>query len=87
MAKDKVSVTLDASKVRHARELVGADSVSELLDLALSRLIEEELERRHVDGYVRRPPAADEMAWSQAPRDPAGIADDTDWAGLYGVER
>lgn len=86
MAKDKTSVTLDALKVRRARELVRANSVSELLDLALTRLIEGELERRHVDGYLRRPPATEDLVWAELPRDAAGVADDADWAALYGVE-
>ncbi len=87
MAKDKTSVTLDADKVRRARELVATKSVSELLDLALSRLIEDQLERRHVDGYLRLPPGSDELEWANLPRDGSGVADDTDWAALYDVER
>ncbi|MGH9000829.1 MAG: hypothetical protein ACRDY7_15725 [Acidimicrobiia bacterium] len=87
MPKEKTSVTLDPVKVRRARELVPARSVSELLDLALARLIEGELEWRHVDGYLRHPPEGDELAWAERPRDAADVADDTDWAGLYGVER
>lgn len=87
MAKDKTSVTLDPLKVRLARELVPAASVSELLDLALTRLIDDELERRHVEGYLRRPAGKDEQAWAEMPREPGGIDDDTDWAALYDVRR
>lgn len=87
MAKDKTSVTLDPLKVRRARELVPAASVSELLDLALTRLIEDELERRHVEGYLRRPGVENERTWAEMPRDPGGIDDDTDWAALYNVGR
>jgi hypothetical protein len=49
MVKRKLSVSLDPGKLKQAQSLVEVDSVSELLDVALARLIEEELERRHVD--------------------------------------
>ena len=85
MAKTKVSVTLDPEKMAQARLLFGTPSLSELIDVALSRLIVDELERRHVAGYVRHPPEAAEDAWGDAERDPSGIADDVDWARLYGL--
>lgn len=87
MAKRKVSVTLDPIKVTQARELLGTASLSELLDVALDRLIVDELERRHAAGYLRHPPEPDEDAWAEVPRDPTEIADDVDWAHLYGVPR
>ena len=86
MPKEKLSVTVDRNKIDRARELVETRSVSDLIDVALTRLIEDELERRHIDGYVRMPPGPDEAAWSASPHDPSDIADDVDWAVLYGVE-
>jgi len=77
-------VTLDPAKVAQARQLLGAATLSEVIDVALDRLIVGELERRHVAGYLRHPPEGDE-AWAETERDPSEIADDVDWAALYGV--
>jgi hypothetical protein len=85
MAKSKLSVSLDPGRLKQAQSLVAADSVSELLDVALARLIEEELERRHVDGYERVPVQHELAAWSALPR--KADDDDVDWAALYGIER
>ena len=85
MAKAKVSVTIDPAKLAQARALLGAPSVSELITVALDRLIIDELDRRHAVGYRRRPPQPHEDAWAGMHRDPNEIADDVDWAGLYGV--
>lgn len=85
MAKTKVSVTLDPIKLAQARALLGTPTVSELLAVALDRLIADELDRRHVAGYVTSPPGDDEDSLADASRDPTDIADDIDWAALYGV--
>jgi hypothetical protein len=82
MAKSKMSVTLDAGKVDRAQSFVRAASVSELLDVALERLIEDELERQHVDGYVRIPVGAELDEWAANRREPTAD-DDIDWAALY----
>lgn len=87
MPKTKASVSLDPAKVAQARELLGVPSLSEVIDIALDRLIVDELDRRHAAGYIRQPPDADEDAWAEVRRDPSEIADDVDWAGLYGVPR
>jgi len=87
MSKTKASVSLDPVKVAQARELLGGSTLSEVIDIALARLILGELERRHVAGYLRQPPERDEDAWADVERDPSGIADDVDWADLYGVLR
>ena len=82
MTKSKLSVTVNPATLRQARILVQVASVSELIDFALHRLIETELERQHIDGYVRIPDGAEFMAFANVPRSP--IADDVDWAALYG---
>jgi len=85
MAKSKMSVSLDSNKLERAQSFVNAASVSELLDVALARLIDDEQERRHVDGYVRIP-VNDEIAqWASVRRE--AIDDDVDWAALYGIDR
>ena len=85
MSKTKVSVSLDPDTVAQARELFGSASLSEVVGAALDQLIVAELERRHVAGYERCPPEPGDDPWAEADRDPAGIADDVDWAALYGV--
>ena len=87
MARTKVSVTVDPVKVAQARRLVPGTSLSQLLDIALDRLILDELERVHVAGYLTQPPGAQDEAWAEAERDPADISDDVDWGRLYGLDR
>lgn len=87
MAKTKVSVTVDPAKVAQARQLLDVASLSQLVDIAIDRLIVDELERRHAAGYLAHPTDADEVAWAEAERDPTQIADDVDWARLYGISR
>ena len=85
MAKSKMSVSLDSNKLERAQSFIHAASVSELLDVALARLIDDEQERRHVDGYVRMP-VDEHEPWAGIRRDPV-LHDDVDWAALYGVTR
>lgn len=85
MAKSKISVSLDSNKLERAQSFIHAASVSELLDVALCRLIDDELELRHVDGYVRTPVNEEHEPWAGMRRDPA-LEDDVDWASLYGVK-
>jgi hypothetical protein len=87
MSKTKASVSLDPAKVAQARELLGNRTLSEVVDIALARLILGELERRHVAGYLQQPPRRDEDAWADIERDHSGIDDEVDWAALYGVSR
>lgn len=87
MSKSKASVSLDPAKVAQARELFGGRTLSEVIDIALARLILGELEQRHVAGYLRLPPDRDENSWAELERNPTEIADDVDWADLYGVSR
>jgi hypothetical protein len=85
MAKRKLSVSLDRDRLAHAASLVEADSTSELVEIALARLIDEELERRHVAGYLRHPVDTDTDRWAEMDREL--LTDEVDWAALYGVER
>jgi len=85
MAKAKVSVSVDPVKVAEARQLLGSTTLSHLIDVALDRLIVAELEQRHIAGYLAHPQQADD-AWADAPRDQSEVADDVDWARLYGVD-
>jgi hypothetical protein len=83
MAKDKVTITLDRTKASQARSLVGAGSTSEVIDLALDRLIRAEQLRADIAAYQRVPPTEAE-AQLAAVGDLSALDDDTDWEALYG---
>jgi hypothetical protein len=82
MAKEKVTITLDRSKADHARKLVAARSTSEIIDLALDRLIKAERLRRDIVAYGQVPPTGPEAAIALL-ADTSGLADETDWEALY----
>ena len=82
MAKQKVTITLDRGKADEARLLTGSSNTSEVIDVALDRLIRAERLRRDIDAYRRLPPTdTDLLVALQA--DTSGLADDTDWEALY----
>jgi hypothetical protein len=82
MAKDKVTITLDRAKADLARSLVGANSTSEVIDLALERLILYERLRHDVEAYRRLPQTAEELALTNQGAS-AVLSDEVDWALLY----
>jgi hypothetical protein len=85
MAKQKVTITLDRAKADEARLLLGGANTSEVIDLALGRLIRAERLRRDIDAYRSLPPTdTDLLIALQA--DSSGLADDTDWEALYDDE-
>ena len=84
MARQKATVTLDREKVEEARVLIGGQSMSEVIDVALDRLIRTERLRRDVDAYTRH-------SQDSAERDLADMAvtfdlddDEVDYDALYG---
>lgn len=82
MAKEKVTITLDRAKADNARALVAARSTSEVIDLALDRLIDTERLRRDIAAYGRIPPTQSEAAIALL-ADTSGLADETNWEALY----
>lgn len=82
MAKDKVTITLDRSKAADARALVGAASTSEVIDIALDRLIHAERKANDVAAYRRTPPMQIEADLALT-ADLGSLADETDWETLY----
>jgi hypothetical protein len=62
MARNKATITLDRAKVRDAMRLVEVQTMSEVIDLALDRLIRAERLRQDVAAYGRTPPSAADMA-------------------------
>lgn len=82
MAKEKATITLDRTKAEEARALVGAESTSAVVDVALDRLIHLERLRRDIAAYRDSPPTDDEMALAEL-ADTGLLGDDTDWESLY----
>ena len=82
MGRDKATITLDRAKAAEARALLGVGSTSEVIDLALDRLIRDERLRADVAAYRRLPPTQAENALAGL-ADGSGVADDTDWEALY----
>jgi hypothetical protein len=82
MAKEKVTITLDRAKADHARALLDARSTSEIIDLALDRLIDAERLREDIAAYRRVPSTGHEAAIALL-ADTSGLADETDWEALY----
>lgn len=81
MARDKVTITLSRGKAAAAVSLTGAGSTSEVIDMALDRLIRAERLRQDVAAYRLTPPNAAEMAIADI--SDGDLADDTDWEALY----
>ncbi len=84
MAKEKATITLDRAKVEAAKALIGARSVSEVIDVALARLIRAEQLRRDVEAYSRRPPTSDEMDLADLPVTLDLDDDNVDYDAVYG---
>ena len=81
MAREKVTITLNREKAQMARALTEAPSTSDVIDLALDRLIGAERIRRDVAAYIQTPPTAGEMALADAAR--VDLGDDTDWEAMF----
>ena len=82
MTKEKVTITLDRAKADRARALVGARSTSEVVDIALDRLVRAENLRRDVEAYRRVPQTEEDEPWASI-AETSSLADDTDWESLY----
>lgn len=81
MARDKVTITMSRDKAAIARSLTGAGSTSEVIDIALDRLIRAERVRQDVAAYRRIPQTAPELALADA--SDSDLGDETDWEALY----
>jgi hypothetical protein len=82
MAKQEVMISLDQAKLDRARLLLGGDSDSEVVDLALGRCIDAALVLRDIEGYRRMAETEEEIAMSRASAHP-DLEDDTDWEAVY----
>lgn len=81
MAASKITVTLDRAKADEARQLVGAASTSEVLDVALDRLIRAERLRLDIVAYEQTPPTREEVRLTNPVA--VDLEDGTDWEALY----
>ena len=84
MAREKATITLDRDKAAEAKALVGAESTSAVVDLALDHLIRAERLRRDIAAYRTAPVTDDELMLASLAAPGTDLADDTDWAALYG---
>lgn len=84
MARDKATITLDRAKVQSAMAFTGGRSMSEVIDLALDRLIHTEQLRRDVAAYAQQPPGHDEVALSDLHLSLDLGDEDVDYEALYG---
>jgi hypothetical protein len=82
MAKEKVTISLDRRKAERARDLVAARSTSEVIDIALDRLIEAERLQRDISAYRGIPPDRSEETIALL-ADTSGLGDETDWEAVY----
>jgi hypothetical protein len=85
MAKEKATISLDRAKAATAQALMGANSTSEVIDIALDQLIRAERLRADVTAYQRVPPTEDEVELATF-GNANGLRDDTDWEALYDDE-
>jgi hypothetical protein len=82
MAKEKATITIDRAKAARAREVSGARSTSEVVDMALDQLIRAERLRSDIAAYQGVPTTEVEIDLALL-GDTSGLADDTDWVQLY----
>lgn len=75
MNKVKISASVRPERLAEAKALTGCDNVSEVIDRALTALIDDELERVHADGYARLPQSGETVevvdagVWADLPWD------------------
>ena len=84
MARDKATITVDRAKLDRVRELTGAASASQAIDIALAELIRVDRVRRDIAAYRRQPSSDDEIALTHRRPDWSDLDDDTDWEAVYG---
>ena len=84
MAREKATITVDREKLNSVVRITGATSASGAIDIALTELLRAEGLRRDIEAYAAQPALPDEIALARATADWRDLADDTDWAALYG---
>ena len=87
MVRSKVTITLDREKAAKAATLIGGRSVSEVVDVALNRLIATEALRQDVAAYIGQPPDEDEWGLGELAVEFDLADQDVDYQALYGTRR
>jgi len=86
MAKSKATITLDRAKAEKAAALAGSRSISEVIDVALERLIHTEQLRHDVAAYGKRPLSPGELAIADLPVQFDLGDQEVDYEALYGQD-
>jgi Arc/MetJ family transcription regulator len=85
MPRLKTTVSIDEQSLRDASELLGLTSTSEVVDVALERLVQSERLLRDLRAYLGRPPTAEEAMFGRVPVRFDLDDDDVDYEALYGA--
>lgn len=85
MAPEKATLTLDRAKVAEAKRLIGDRSMSEVVDIALDRLIRAERLKADVAAYGASPGSVDESGLGDLEVAFDLDDDDIDYDALYGT--
>lgn len=85
MARSKATVMLDRDKVEAARAVTGVTSISDVLDVALDRVLRAAELRHDITAYGASPPTADEL-FGDLPVAFDLDDDDVDYEVLYGAD-
>jgi hypothetical protein len=83
MAREKATITVDRQKVEAAKAIIGVTTMSDVIDVALTRLLAVERLRADIAAYRETPPTPEEGALASISPDWSEIEDDTDWNSLY----
>ncbi len=86
MAAEKATLTLDRAKMAEAKRLIGGRSMSQVVDVALDRLIRAERLKADVAAYGAHPGSVDEMLLGDLDVVFDLDDDDVDYDALYGTE-
>jgi hypothetical protein len=84
MARSKATINLDREKARKAAALVGGRSLSEVIDVALERLIRAEQLRHDLAAYARLPLTDMELAIADLTVEFDLADEDIDYEAIYG---
>jgi hypothetical protein len=84
MARNKATITLDRQKVARASALIGVMNMSDVIDIALDRLIRSEELRHDIAAYARIPLDEGELALADIPVEFDLNDADVDYDALYG---
>lgn len=85
MAPEKATLTLDRAKMAEAKRLIGGRSMSQVVDVALDRLIRAERLKADVAAYGADPGPVDDLALGDLAVAFDLDDDDVDYDAVYGT--